>query len=314
MARRSLRASLEGISTLKRALKGKRWTQAYLAGEVGCSRQTIWNLLQGNPTDRDVFMEICTQLSLNWEEIAEPELPEPQQNDSQDIDALGREVRKQIQRYIQERCGTMRVLDMTQPVALGDIYTSVNILEKLTGRRGLELAELMRDTSPEKFDRFYLGDVREQRVPGLDAVEKFSKLMILGKPGAGKTTFLKHLAIQCIGDEFQSDRVPVFITLKDFAEAHGKPDLLEYMTRLVAMPSVGAQGLAPLQPNVAVIQEILCQGRALILLDGLDEVRDADSSRCCSKFATFRSSFPRINLSSPVALQRGNTPSSNSLR
>jgi hypothetical protein len=107
-------------------------------------------------------------------------LPEPEQNDSQDIDALVREVREQIQPYIQERCGTMRVLDMTQPVALGEIYTSVNILERIMGRRGLELAELMRDTSPEKFERFCLGDVREKRVPGLKAVETFSKLMILG--------------------------------------------------------------------------------------------------------------------------------------
>jgi predicted NACHT family NTPase len=236
-------------------------------------------------------MEVCAQLGLNWEEIAEPESLKPQQDDTQDIDALVQEVREQIQSYIQERCGTMRVLDMTQPVASGEIYTSVNILEKLTGRRGLELAELMRDTSPEKFERFCLGDVREQRVPGLEAVEKFSKLMILGKPGAGKTTFLKHLAIQCIGGEFQGDRVPVFITLKDFAEADGKPDLLEYITRLVAMPSVGAQGLAPLQPNVAVMQEILRQGWALILLDGLDEVRDADSNRVLRQIREFSQHF-----------------------
>ncbi|NEQ27275.1 MAG: NACHT domain-containing protein, partial [Microcoleus sp. SIO2G3] len=286
-----LQASLQGIQDIKKALKRKKWSQTYIAGAVGCSRQTIWSLLQGKPTDCDVFMEICAQLGLNWEEIAKSELSEPEQNDSQDIDALVREVREQIQPYIQERCGTMRVLDMTQPVALGEIYTSVNILERIMGRRGLELAELMRDTCPEKFERFCLGDVREQRVPGLEAVEKFSKLMILGKPGAGKTTFLKHLAIQCIGGEFQRDRVPVFITLKDFAEADGQPNLLEYINRLVVMPSVGAQGFAPLQPNVEVIQEILCQGRALILLDGLDEVKDADSSRILRQIREFSQHF-----------------------
>jgi predicted NACHT family NTPase len=264
-----------------------------LAGAVNCSRQTIWSLLQGNPIDCDVFMEVCTQLGLNWEEIAEPEVPEQEQNNSPDIDALVREVRQRIQPYIQERCGTMRVLDMRQPIALGEIYTSVNILERIMGRRGLELAELMRDVSPEKFDRFCLGNVREQRVPGLEAIETFSKLMILGKPGAGKTTFLKHLAIQCIGGKFQSERVSVFITLKDFAEADGKPDLLEYITRLVVMSSVGAQGLAPLQPNVAVIQEILCQGRALILLDGLDEVKDADSSRVLRQIREFSQQLPQ---------------------
>lgn len=295
MARRAIRASLQGISTIKQVVKDKRWTQTYLAETVGYSRQTIWSLLQGKPIDRDVFMEVCTQLGLNWEEIVqpEPELPEPEPKDSQDIDALVREVRQRIRPYIQERCGTMRVLDMTQPIALGDIYTSVNILEKIAGRRGLELAELMRDVSSEQFDRFGLGDVREQRVPGLEAVEKFSKLIILGKPGAGKTTFLKHLAIQCIGGNFQGDRVPVFITLKDFAETDGKPDLLEYITRLVAIPSVGAQGLAPLQPNVAVMQEILRQGWGLILLDGLDEVREADSTHVLRQIREFSQQFPQ---------------------
>ena len=286
MGRRSLRASPQGIQIIKKSFCKKKGGQTYVAGAVGCSRQTIWSLLQGNPTDCDVFMGVCKELGLNWEEIAEPELPEPEPNNSSDIDALVREARQHIQPYIQERCGTMRVLDMTQPVAVGEIYTSVNILEKITGRRGLELTALMRDANPEKFERFCLGDVRERRVPGLKAVEQFSKLMILGKPGAGKTTFLKHLAIQCIGETFQSDRVPVFITLKDFAEASSKPDLLDYIDRLIGTNPVGAQYTVPLS-------RILSAGRALILLDGLDEVRDADSSRVLRQIREFSRQFPQ---------------------
>lgn len=284
MGRRSLQASPQGIQVIKKALKRKKWSQTYIAGAVGCSRQTIWSLLQGNPIDCEVFMEVCTQLELNWEETATSESPQSEQNDSQDIDALVQEVRQQIQPYIQERCGTMRVLDMSQPIGLGEIYTSVNILEKITGRRGLELTALMRDANPEQFDRFCLGNVRERRVPGLKAVETFSKLMILGKPGAGKTTFLKHLAIQCIGGAFQADRVPIFITLKDFAEADGKPDLLEYINRLAVMPDVGANHHSP-------IPMILQSGKTLILLDGLDEVRDADSSRVLRQIRDFSQQF-----------------------
>lgn len=74
---------------------------------------------------------------------------------------------------------------------------------------------------------------RETPIPGLEAVENFSKLMILGKPGAGKTTFLKHLAIQCISGEFQAERVPVFVTLKDFAKTDENSDLLKYLTRSI---------------------------------------------------------------------------------
>jgi predicted NACHT family NTPase len=286
MGRRSHRASPQGIQDIKKTLRRKKWSQTYLAGAVNCSRQTIWSLLHGNPIDCDVLMEVCAQLGLNWEEIAEPELPEQEQNNSPDIDALVQEVRQRIQPYIQERCGTMRVLDMTQPIGLGEIYTSVNILEKLTRTRGLTLTELMQDAHPEQFERFCLGNVRERRVPGLEAVETFSKLMILGKPGAGKTTFLKHLAIQCIAGKFQAERVPVFVTLKDFAEADGQPDLPEYIERLVGINPVGARHAVPLPT-------ILGAGRALILLDGLDEVRDADSSRLLRQIRAFSQQFPQ---------------------
>jgi predicted NACHT family NTPase len=56
--------------------------------------------------------------------------------------------------------------------------------------------------------------VRERRIPGLEAVEKHRRLMVLGKPGAGKTTFLKYLAMQCITGGYAADKVPFFVTLK----------------------------------------------------------------------------------------------------
>ncbi|MEH1801855.1 MAG: hypothetical protein V7L13_22355 [Nostoc sp.] len=54
-----------------------------------------------------------------------------------DIEALVQEIREQVKPNIKEKCGTMRVLDMDQPVELtGErgIYTNVNILEKTTIR------------------------------------------------------------------------------------------------------------------------------------------------------------------------------------
>ncbi|MEH2437183.1 MAG: hypothetical protein V7K25_23580 [Nostoc sp.] len=113
------------------------------------------------------------------------------------------EVREKIKPLIQKRCGTMRVLDMSQPIGLNDIYTSVNILDKITGQRRLGIDELLQQCKSQDFDLFGLNRITEERLPGLEAVEKYSKLMILGKPGAGKTTFLKYLAIQCIEGEFQ---------------------------------------------------------------------------------------------------------------
>jgi predicted NACHT family NTPase len=255
MAKRSLQASAQGIQTIKKALRSQKLSQQYLADLVGCSRQTIWSLLQGNPTDWNVFTGICQQLSLKWEEIAETE--SVVQPNSSTAEEIIQRLRNGIKPYIQERCGTMRVLDMEHPIGLNAIYTNVNILEKVTGRRGLELSDLFVNLDLEHLDRFCLGKVREKRVPGLEVVEKFSKLMILGKPGAGKTTFLKYLAIQCINEKFYSNKVPIFIALKDFVEADGQPTLLAYLEQLfppaVFRQESGIEGL--ISPPIRNIKE-----------------------------------------------------------
>lgn len=281
MLRRKLQASPEGIKKIRAILKKKEWTQADLADFVGCSRQTIASLLKGNRVNGDYFREICSQLNLEPNEILKDELIEENQQSDSYIDVLVQEVRQKIKPFIREHCGTMRVLDMTQPIGLNDIYTNVNILEKITGRRRKEISELLEESNSGDFDRFGLGTIKEKQVPGLEAVEKYSKLMILGKPGAGKTTFLKYLAIQSIEGKFKAELVPIFITLKDFAEATNKPRLLEYIS----------QQLVNCEVTDNQVGEIFQNNKALVLLDGLDEVREEDSQRVLKEIRDFSNQF-----------------------
>jgi len=274
MARRSLRASAVGIGSIRQALKRKKYSQTTLAARVGCSRQTIWSLLHGNAIDCDVFMQICTELSLVWDEMAEPELVDD--SDRPDLEALVAKARDRGQQDIEKRCGTMRVLDMTQPIGLGAIYTDVNILEKITGKTRRNLDELMHGCTAENFDRFLLGRVKEERVEGLTAVRDKRQLMILGRPGAGKTTFLKRLATLCNRGEFLPERVPFFVTLKEFAETINQPGLLNFI----------AHYLSP-QIEMAAVDQLLTQGRGLVLLDGLDEVLEAEHDRVLREIEAF---------------------------
>ena len=190
------------------------------------------------------------------------------------VDALVQEIREKVKASVKEKCGTMRVLDMPQPIELtGErgIYTNVNILEKITGRRRLDIPELLQNCDPEHFDHFGLSRVTEKRVSGLEVVQHYSKLMVLGKPGAGKTTFLKYLAMQCIEGQYLTNRVPLFITLKAFAEAPKQPDVLEYITQQLSSRGVNHASVRA--------EQLLKQGKALVLLDGLDEVREEDTKR-----------------------------------
>ncbi|MEH1834017.1 MAG: NACHT domain-containing NTPase [Nostoc sp.] len=203
-----------------------------------------------------------------------------------DIDFLVQEIREKVKPSIKEKCGTMRVLDMPQPIELtGErgIYTNVNILEKITGRRRLDIPELLHNCNPEHFDRFGLSRVTEKRVLGLEVVQRYSKLMVLGKPGAGKTTFLKYLAMQCIEGQYLTNRVPLFITLKDLAEAPKQPNVLKYI----------AQQLSSCGVNNASIKadQLLKEGKTLVLLDGLDEVREEDTKRVLRQILDFSEQF-----------------------
>ncbi|KOP24098.1 hypothetical protein AMR41_22235 [Hapalosiphon sp. MRB220] len=202
------------------------------------------------------------------------------------IDTLMQEIRKQVKPYIKEKCGTMRVLDMPKPIKLTGkqgIYTNVNILEEITGRRRLKVTELMQSCDHDNFERLGLSRIKQERVSGLEAVQRHSKLMVLGKPGAGKTTFLKYLAMQCIEGKFQANRVPLFITLKDFAEAPKKLDILEFIAQQLSNCGL-------ISTNVTV-EKLLRQGKALILLDGLDEVREEDTKRVLRQIRKFSDLF-----------------------
>ena len=255
--------------------------------------------LARRPIEKRIFQALCSELDLEWGTIAELDAGE-QSDQPPSLDELVETVRVNLYDTIQTKCGSMRVLDMSQPIDLNAIYTTVNILEKITGRRRLEMAELLQNFSLETFERFSLSDVQESRVPGLDAVNKYAKLMILGKPGAGKTTFLKHVALQCIEGEFKPTLVPLFITLKDFAEAPKQPSLLDYCIQLFKTYGIEPDtklrtGLwtALLSGNATPVELLLRQGRILLLLDGLDEVKESDSGRVLQQIQDFTNQFAK---------------------
>lgn len=288
MSDRSLIATETGIKIARIALTGKKLTQEKLMELVDVqSRSTISNFFTGKPVDRQIFVKICEKLEINWQEISE-QLP---LQSSQSEKAAERErvkvlvnlVRERCTEDIRKRCGTMRVLDMEQPVALSDIYTDVNILEKITRNQRKELEELSAVCGFEEFDRWGLSGIKQTRVEGIKAVRNHSKLMILGKPGAGKTTFLKFLAITCIDGKAFADLVPIFVTLKDFADRENRPSLLQFLT--------GEFGQWDVE-----IEPILKSGRALVLLDGLDEVRAEYDDRVLREIREFARNYSKSQM------------------
>jgi len=189
----------------------------------------------------------------------------------QEIDALVKQTRKAIRRIIREQCGTMKVLDMQHPIKLtgeNGIYTDVNILRGLTRNRSAE--DVSQGSQNQQILDNPLGSDNEgERLPGLEVVRKHPRLLVLGKPGAGKTTFLKYLAMQCIAGKFQRNKVPFFVNLRDFAIDNKKRNFVQYLAG--SLPSDRMQPSDGRNP-VEIVELLLQKGRCLILLDGLDEL------------------------------------------
>ncbi|OYQ63462.1 NTPase (NACHT family) [Pseudanabaena sp. SR411] len=278
MAKRSLQASPSGVKKAKQHFAAKGWTQEYLANEVGIkTRQPIWRFFAGQAIERYTFFEICTRLDLDWREIAlNPPLEytrtddlSAEEHELSNLDELVHMVRSRRHEKVRHQCGILQLLDISRPVSLEQVYIDVNILEQIASQQWLDVSDLG-NLHPEDVDRFGLGKIKESQIPGMQAVEKYHKLRVLGKPGCGKSTFLKYLSNQCNFGKFAAEQVPIFITLRDFADSlrEDKPaNLLEYIHQEFLTSGIS---------QLSTIKKLLQAGRVLLLVDGMDEVSNEE--------------------------------------
>jgi predicted NACHT family NTPase len=165
------------------------------------------------------------------------------------------EVRARVCQKIQEQHSKIRLLNLNE-IGVDQLYVDVWVLQRLSSSLQVRL-ESFYQTFDLRGDRIGIGD-RIRRKAGFTIAEIEPKLLILGKPGAGKTTFLKHLLVDCCNERFQPNLIPVFLELRSIQTQ--EYDLLLAIHREF--------GLSELQQT----EQLLKQGKGMILLDGLDEV------------------------------------------
>lgn len=149
---------------------------------------------------------------------------------------------------------TTRVLGNPKPITLEDIFTDVYLLDKLTALRRYDIEQLKKEYRQE------LKRSEKDRKHALRVLVDLDRLFILGKPGSGKTTFLKHITLLAAEEKLQA--IPIFISCKQWADSG--LELMVFLERqfeICAFPDA-----------LAFIDHILETGEAIVLFDGVDEI------------------------------------------
>ncbi len=158
----------------------------------------------------------------------------------------------------------MPLLEMYVP-----LKARIELPEGETWSRELRLAG--RAVSPE--EAAAIGQRMSEPQPLLELLGRYDGLIVLGDPGAGKTTFLKYLTLRLARGEWAAlalgPRLPILVPLSAYANALAKKDvpLDDFIVRYYRQRGIKL-------PVETMLAGALEQGGALLLLDGLDEVKN----------------------------------------
>lgn len=177
-------------------------------------------------------------------------------------------------------------------------------LSKELWRRLIDDGELDSGELPEGFDADQLTKERASyrkrpTRPVLDVLgdPAIRRTVILGDPGAGKSTLARFLALSLIAEQVPDQlrrlagQLPFLIELRAYASLRGEqPSFLDYIDYLYRSESLGLP--------LAQLEELLSSdGRAVVIFDGLDEIFEPHERETVSQqISAFATRFPRVRI------------------
>lgn len=163
--------------------------------------------------------------------------------------------------------------------------------------------------------REYVEDITEQVFPYLpdwpelacqfgaprlslaQALQGGSRLVLLGAPGSGKTVALSHLAVQIVRKETGipelEEKVPFLVHAAELPLPLAEPE--EPLSALIEAISCHASRLTlPRLPGF--ISHTLAEGRALILVDGMDDLPPGPAAEVADYISVICERYPQVQL------------------
>jgi hypothetical protein len=160
-------------------------------------------------------------------------------------------------------------------------------LAHLGRRAGVEYVDLHVDPV------FHFPEEDESRSAG-EAIEQYQRVVILGDPGAGKSTFAAKLAHDLADDALlgMEGRVPFLVVAREHAEA-----LRTTRRPLSALLEDVAKAPYNVTPSVDDLEYLLLSGTAFVIIDGIDELGGTEARRRLAELVeAFAHHYPLVNI------------------
>jgi predicted NACHT family NTPase len=324
-----LRASSDILSKANDELLHRECTPLQLANELSLAVQLVENFLNGEIVDRNTHNLICEKLNISLNTLPENHestnrnehslisenavhipnsnnnvaLTNPNQslidgtsaNLQMNIDELLQAIRRNISAALICQCDRFRTIDINNPLCLHDLYTDINIFTDLQSSQYLDLNEAFANIPPEQYDRFYLAKLQPAKIPANQALEKHKQILLVGSLGSGKTTLLKYWAMACIAGKILPKYLPVFLPLRSLISFDdlrgikvGLKNSLMWLKKQLTNYGV-PDGLL----DNKLFEQLLIEGRLLLLWDGLDETPEMQRSEIAQQILNFSDRYPK---------------------
>jgi len=201
------------------------------------------------------------------------------------------------QKWIEEECGFIQLDGLPTD---GDLGATRLKLENLFVPLKRILSKRQKDTEKQGKER-----EKEEKVEVLSvgkALATHSHLAVLASPGGGKSTLLKRLAVAYMfperKDEIADDlpkvkKIPLYLRCRELRERAHRPTL----ELLGDLPVHAGMNEGESKVFREAMHEALRDGKALILIDGLDEISDDGTRKAFAQnLRTFIAMFPTASL------------------
>lgn len=177
-----------------------------------------------------------------------------------------RQASQALQRYedrYRASYGSLKLLGMQKSVELEMVYTNVRFLNELSIRKFTSLERLEKDYKERGTRQFKTQE--RARKSGSSIANECQYLMVLGSPGAGKSTYLRRVGLEALKGkrgQYAHCCIPVMLEMKQFNNS--SVDITKAITH--ELKNFGFPESSEFTENA------LKQGKLLILLDGIDEI------------------------------------------